>query len=94
MGRPSPQVKKAKRAKQKAKRKLVFNSSSENTRTTHINDSDILQDTIEKNVPVQSCEEEDIIGEDMDTLEMNIEDSIPKLSWDSQDHTPEYVEKD
>ena len=76
---------------QKVKRQLVFSKTSNST-PDKVNSAADGCSSAELDVTVRedARSKEDIYGEDMDTLEMNIEDSIQVLSTDVQEYSLEY----
>ena len=91
MGRPSPQLKKAKRQKQKVRRKLKFNRADDRACVDNCGNSEEATDIDVNNYC--AVDEEEVIGEDMDTLQMKLADSIMNLSKDPDKHKPEYLEE-
>lgn len=94
MGRRSPQSKQDKRAKQKAKRKLVFkdkghesNSDSGETVFPSNDSTDIQSDSTDKDV----LTEDSCLGEDIDVVEMNLEDALLELDEGHTEYSQQYL---
>ncbi len=83
MGRPSPQAKQLQRKRQKERRKLFPQTSSPHA----CDDCEMSRVTISDEA---RCEDA-AIGEDMDTLTMNIEDCVKRLSCDDAEYSVHYL---
>ena len=95
MGRPSLQTKQRKRNRQKMNHKLQNPSPSTPKIWEHEQPTPAVE-TLETDVNCVSIrkdmrDREDIFGEDLDTLEMNVEDCVQKLSLDSEEYTMDYL---
>ncbi len=86
MGRRSPELKRVKRCKQKARRKLLFKDTSrpQDLPTEHSN----YQPQTDSEAPSGTDE---AVGEDIGVFLMTLEDSIQRLDTNASDYSEEFL---